>query len=54
MVGLGSVFAVLEPRGIMVEVRTSELMVEEKGDVGHGFEGVKKTFVQPRAIDGVD
>ena len=54
VVGLGRVGAVLEPGGVAVEVRAGELVVEEEGHIGHGFQGVEEAFVEPRAVDGVD
>ena len=54
VVGLGSVGAVLEPCGVVIEVCTGELVVEEEGDVRHGFERVEKAFVQTGTVDSVD
>lgn len=54
VVGLRGVRRVFEPGGVVFEVGACELVVEVEGDIWHGLQGVKETFVQPGSVDGVD
>lgn len=54
MVSLFQVVLLFEPSGLLVEVRTRQLVVEVQRDIGQLFQGVKEAFVETRTVCRLD
>ena len=54
MVGLFGVTVLFEPGGLVVKVRTCQLVVEVQRDVGQLFQSVEEAFVEIGTVYGLD